>query len=316
MARFQQALYGVLDTQLIMAEWMGGKEKNGLLQNVVQTTMSAFARIWLGEEALNYLTVGLAMNVVFAVCGEDNTRTGGDERGKSVGARVAFVPGGRSEGGLLAGANLDSMWRPTKGRDWFVQPLKRGMKSGERKARKKHKLGAFLIHSDNQSQWRVVYAPFFTAPTEEVGPLPAQFVGDSKELLRAYTCCFVHWLREKGVGKTGKVSHQAFAELLHAIHADPKSLEASCQKIYGVAPSKAGLDEDSLERRFLEKLQPAFRARHCRSLRPGSGSSSGSIGKCIRRKRDSRGLMVPASDLRCSIWPPSHRGSGSCAWCV
>jgi len=232
---------------------MNSREKNGLLQHVVRTTMNAIIRIWFGEEAPRSLMVGLTMNVTIAVCGEDNTRAGGDERGKSVGARVAFVPGGRSEGGLFAGANLDSMWRSTKGRDWFVRPLKRGLKSGAKKT-KKQKFGAFLIHSDDQSEWKVVHAPFFSAPTGDVPTLPAQFTGDSKELLRAYTCCFVHWLRDKGMGKTKKASNAGFAALLHAIQAKPDSLETSCQKIYGVGLSRGSLDEDSLERRFLKKL--------------------------------------------------------------
>lgn len=146
------------------------------------------------------------------------------------------------------------MWRSTKGRDWFVRPLKRGLKSGAKKTKKKQKFGAFLIHSDNQSEWKVVHPPFLSEPTGDVPTLPAQFTGDSKELLRAYTCCFVHWLRDRGMGKTKKASSAGFAALLHAIQAKPDSLETSCQKIYGVGLSRGSLDEDSLERRFLKKL--------------------------------------------------------------
>jgi len=231
---------------------MNTREKNGLQQHVTQVTTSTLVGTWFGQGLPRRLEAGLVTNVVIAVCGEDNTRSGGDERGGHAAAKSAFVPGGKSEGGQFMAANLDSPWRSTKGRDWFEKILGHRMKSAAKKTRDKtRRLGAFVIHSDDQSDSRLVYAPFLGAAANTPGPVPATFAGDHNEFLRAYACGFVHWLRVRA-GKRSVVQAR-FAQFLRGLQASPKDLDKISQEIYGV-PFSAPRGDDGLEWRFLKSL--------------------------------------------------------------
>src|SRR5690606_50296 len=195
---------------------MDARDKDGLRQHVVQRCASSLAVLAFGDAIDRDFEAGLCQNLVIALLGENNARTGGSGRGAYAAARSKFVPGGASSGGKLPPIDLDSQWRKTKGRDHFIKPLKQGLKAGLKAADDKPgagRLAPFLLLDDQGNPGHVVHAPFLTSSGATLPGVPASFDADFKELLRAYRSGFVHWLRDVA-GRGTADSRQRFGALL------------------------------------------------------------------------------------------------------
>jgi hypothetical protein len=232
---------------------MDARDKGGLLQHVVQRALSSLVVMAFGDGVDRDLEAGLCQDVVIALLKENNARTGGSGRGAYAPPRSKFVPGGLSSGGKLPPINLDSQWRATKGADYFVKPLRLGQKNGAKHVDGKEadRLAHFLLHDDAGTGKHAVRAPFL-ARIGELPSVPATFVADGKELLRAYRSGFVHWLREFA-GTNANDSRQKFASMLRALAAGSGKVsfaEASAQA-YGMPLSASGPTPPSLEWKFL-----------------------------------------------------------------
>ncbi len=225
-----------------------------LQQQFVQIAMLALFQAYYADRVPPAFLGGLSTNLVIDQFGEVNTRVDGDLRGKITPAIEVFVPGGASEGGVLAKNSADSRWRDKQGADHFLPTLRASQKEGESLNKKtKNRLACFSIRSDSQADTFVVAAPFLGTAAAKSGLPPPAFQGDYAELIRSYKSCFVYWLQTKS--KAGeKASREAFAALLKNL-ADPTKpgeFEQLFKDAYGGVPlSNAEADKNSLEGQFL-----------------------------------------------------------------
>ncbi len=233
------------------------REKSGLLQHVLQRCASSLCVTTFGDSIDRDFEAGLSQNLVVALLKENNARTGGSGKGAFAGARSVFVAGGASGGGSLAGINLDSQWRGTKGRDYFVKPLKLGQRAGGKATESKEardRLGSFALAGEDGTR-HVVTAPFLGPPPDGLPSVPATHVDDFKEMLRAYRSAFVRWLQEDA-GKGKADSTAKFGALLRSMAGSDGrvTFELACRKVYAERLSDAGPTPVSLEWRFLQWL--------------------------------------------------------------
>ncbi len=238
---------------------MDAREKGGLLQHVVQRAMSSLVVMAFGDNVDRDFEAGLCQDLVVALLKENNARTGGSGLGGYAAAREQFVAGGASSGGALAAINLDSQWRQTKGKDYFIRPLKQGQRNGSKHAAAKEpkdKIGNFLLQDDNGKPDHVVRAPFLGPPAKGLPSVPANYDADFKELLRAYRSGFVFWLRESAGKSTGD-SKLKFAGMLRELAegGGKVTFELACRRAFGERLSADGPTPPSLEWRFLAWLQ-------------------------------------------------------------
>ncbi|NUP96395.1 MAG: hypothetical protein HUU28_09550 [Planctomycetaceae bacterium] len=236
---------------------MDSKEPTGLHQNVAQRAAVTLCWHTFGNALDPAFETAIGQVAVIDIYGENNTRSGGSGRSNTTDGMTAFIPGGRSEGGLLPPTNADSEWRVTAGKDYFVKPLKEGQKAGAKGGAKakEEKLVYFQLKSDDTSKRTYVRAPFFGSAAQGK-ELPApEFMTDYLEFFRAYKSAFLHWLREFGAAKPVE-AHALFAQLLKGIAeaGSAATFEEVVKESYKVPLSTADLGQDSLEARFLAWL--------------------------------------------------------------
>ena len=236
---------------------MDARERSGLLQHVLQRCATSLCVTTFGDSIDRDFEAGLSQNLVVLLLKENNARSGGSGKGAYAAERSVFVAGGASSGGTLAAINLDSQWRGTKGRDYFVKPLKLGQRAGGKATEGKElkdRIGSFALAAEDGTRY-VVAAPFLGPPPDGLPGVPANASDDFKEMLRAYRSGFVHWLHEvAGKGKADSVTK--FGALLRAMAGSDGrvSFELACRRTYGERLSDAGPAPPSLEWRYLQWL--------------------------------------------------------------
>lgn len=223
-----------------------------LQQQFMQIAMLSLLRSCYAERVPPAFLGGISTNLVIDVFGQVNTRVDGDLRGKITPAREVFVPGGASEGGVLAKNSADSRWRDKQGADHFLPTLRSSQKEGESLNKKvKNRLACFSVRSDDESERFLVAAPFLGAGAKGEAP-PQPFQGEYAELIRSYKSCFLYWLQTKWKSSE-KASREAFATLLKNL-ADPEKqgeFEQVFKDSYGLPLSNADADKNSIEGQFL-----------------------------------------------------------------
>lgn len=234
---------------------MNDREETGLVQYVAQRGMHSLCWFYFGDALGPEFESVLALDVVIALYGENNARTGTATRGNTTQARSVFIPGAPLDDGFLPKNNADSPWRETLGTDHFVKVLRRAQKSAERDAPKDApENGSFELTSDDTSKHTLVSAPFLGAAAQDKTPPAAEFLQDYAEFYRAYKACFGFWLRTEGAAKGGKkASEELFAKLGRELLAKPE-LEATFASVYGEPLSSADPTKPTLETRFLAWL--------------------------------------------------------------
>ena len=232
---------------------MDRREKSGLLEHVLHHASNQLGMSLVGEEFDFTMRRGLSTNLVIELLGQNNARAGGSNSSSSKNSQSKFVRGGMSQGGKLPPQNADSQWRRDKGRHHFARVLAQGQKQGANIANpdlNEARLVAFAVQSSDGSGSRhCVAAPFLGEhiPDKQI---PAAFLSDYMDFLRAYDAAFVHWLRTEARTSNKSKSEAAFAELLHLAD-DPLAYAIAVEKRYDVPLSASDLSQDCLERRFL-----------------------------------------------------------------
>lgn len=194
----------------------------------------------------------ISINLVIEMFGEIDTRADGRLEGRSTSAREMFIPGGRSEGGILPANSADNRWRFDHGRDFFLRTLRQSQKEAQReKERSRVKHANFMLRSRDDVVRKLIHAPFFGA-REPLADPPAPLEEDQSEFLRAYRCAFVHFLRNAGA-KSKRDSPERFAAFLVAFGQEPRveAFESTLEEIYEVPLSTDDLDKNCLEGRYL-----------------------------------------------------------------
>ncbi|MFO0984923.1 MAG: hypothetical protein U1E76_24875 [Planctomycetota bacterium] len=246
--------YGVTPTgkdDLFRGTDMNGREGKGLLQHVTQKAADLLLREYHGASLDPSLELGLAINMVIELYGENNARAGGSGSGSMTSQYSKFVAGGKSSGGQLARRNADSRFRESKGRDHFVAALRTSQRQGAELAAKNDKslrgdcAWFALSESSAAATPTAVRAPFLCdRPDQDV---PANLRNDYLEFLRAYKSAFAHWLETKAVPNDPTITTaDAFARMLRPA--------TNLADVYGAPLSSADPALDTLETRFLKWL--------------------------------------------------------------
>ncbi len=253
---------------------MNERNPAALAHHVAQLCARSLIEQAMGRDFDPMLGGALSSAIVIEEFGTLDTRTDGDLRSRATLAREMFIPGGRSEGGLLPPILADGRWRTRQAAGFFVTELRQSQAAGAKLG--DDKLRCFELRDDGEKS-HVVRAPFMgREATAQVGLSPA-FQLDYAELLRAYRCAFVHWLSQAAAGKE---SPQRFASLLAALAREKPAatkepegeawdddgtgaLEAASpmqqgrgflalvEETYGAPLSSAQAGEECLEGRFL-----------------------------------------------------------------
>ena len=236
---------------------MNEREPRGMEQQVAQLAANSLIDSTFGARIPPSLAGALAVNLTIDIFGECETRADGDLRARRTEAYEMFVPGGASEGGILAPNSAQSRWREDQGSDGFASVLQDAQRAGT-KANKRSTAGPrhFELQDDEKIQRTVVSAPFLgTAAAAQEPDIPATFEGDWQEFLRAYRSGFVYWLRREAAGKAQE-SRVAFARFLAELaSAEELDLERTLALSFQCeALSSAELGPDTLEGMFLAWL--------------------------------------------------------------
>ena len=244
---------------------MNAKEATGMVQHVVQTATEWMIEHCYGESMPPALINGFAMNVVVALYGENNVRSGGGSGGKSTGSYSRFVRGGSSSGGKLPAKSADSHWRKEKGRDLFVKDLRSAQKEGarvmfKRNGAQRDKRAFFSLRSIDGESGYAVEAPFLNGAGHRE-PVPEEFTDDFLEFHRAYRCAFTHWLIDKARAAKGRTSSQDLMRRLlqelprrTAGAEDHKPFDDVANDVYGQPLTAEEGGTKSLEWGFLDWL--------------------------------------------------------------
>lgn len=222
-------------------------------EQITQLSLNSMIRRLYDDGLPPTVVHSMSINMVIELFGEIDTRADGHLEGRSTSAREVFVPGGRSEGGILPMASADNRWRAEHGKDHYLRTLRQAQKDGSKeKGRSKIKHANFVLHSHDEVVRKLIYGPFLGSKVEPLEAPPRALAEDQSEFLRAYRVAFVYWLQEGGAGNE-KLSKQKYAAWLSKL-ADLDSVEAfeqSFTEIYEVPLSSAELDKNCLEGRFL-----------------------------------------------------------------
>jgi hypothetical protein len=245
---------------------MDEREETGLLQHVVQRATHSLCWYAFARTLDPAFESGLAQDMVVAIYGENNTRSGGNGRGSQKEGWSQFVPGGLSQGGTLPKNNADSLWREDLGADHFVKVLRLSQRAGGKDARSAaEKLPHFQILHDDGAKRMNVRAPFLGLAARAKPLPPKEYQGDYREFFRAYKTCFAFWMYEHGAGPKKSESHAKFLQLLEQVAAGVPhdgdgegapgdAFEAQVSAVYGMPWSAEDPDPDNLEWRFLAWL--------------------------------------------------------------
>ncbi len=233
---------------------MDAREPSGLLQNVAQRAAVTLCWHTFGNALDPAIETAIGQIAVIELYGENNTRSGGSGRSNSTDGITAFIPGGRSEGGVLPPNNAESLWREGGGKDYFLKALKEGQKAGAKGGArtKEEKLFYFQLRSDDTSKRTFVRAPFFGSAAQGKELPTPEFLTDYLEFFRAYKSCFLHWLRMESAAKPEASKAQLAALLREVAEAGSAvGFEELVLEVYKLPLSASDLTKDSLEQRFL-----------------------------------------------------------------
>lgn len=251
-------------------------EKTGLGQHACEKAAASMFWRYFGDNDALFYEAAQAQNLTIAVFEENNVRTGAPvvkNSGASTAAFEVFVPGGNSAGGTLPGrgaiAIIDvPLWRETKGRDHYTDPLEEAMEEGHKLAKKakdeqrKNEIVHFVVHGKKASDKTYVTAPFFGPAAERKELPPVEYLEDYEEFFRAYRAAFFHWLQTRALGKREEAENAArFAELNRrlATRAADLRFHELCEELYDLPLSSASMEEDTLETRFLTWISKGAR---------------------------------------------------------
>lgn len=223
-----------------------------LEEQITQLSMNELLTRLYDEGLPPTLLHSLSINLVIEQFGEIDTRADGRLEGRSTSAREMFIPGGRSEGGILPANSADNRWRFDHGRGFFLRTLRQSQKEAQKeKDRSRVKHANFMLRSSDDVVRKLIHAPFF-GPREPLAEPPPALEEDQSEFLRAYRCAFVHFLRNAGA-KSKRDSPERFAAFLVAFGQEPRveAFESTLQEVYEVPLSTEDLDKNCLEGRYL-----------------------------------------------------------------
>ena len=237
---------------------MNAREKTGQLEHVVQRAMFSLVWNYYGLQVDPLLQAALAQNMVVALYGENNARSGGSGQGAKTEGIEAFIPGAPGQGGGLPATNADCRWRLTRGADFFQRALRQAQKAGAAvrdAGADKDKVSRFVMLSEDERDKHVVKAPFLGRAARAKDAVPATFLPDYLEFYRAYRGAFLNWVQTSGAGNP-RASAQRFGELLRrlATPVEGRDFETACHEVYGISLGGTGASADSLEGRFLAWL--------------------------------------------------------------
>ena len=247
-------------------------EKDGQRQHVVQQMAAALTNKTLNRYDVPLLDKGLAVHMTVAVCGKANT-IDGEGAISSTGASTApyerFVPGGKSEGGVLPAISAvgfdvtrESHWRKTKPGKLYFTALRAGQKQGGKRAKKDKKRPLYRrpeAHFGLTSPIgtnTAVTAPFLGEFADKRPYPEGEFLNDFREFFRSYQTCFLDWLQTTGSeGDTPEAANGKFLQLLSKLSLEKDvSLDDAVQAVYQEPLSS--LDGSAgLEWRFLLWLE-------------------------------------------------------------
>lgn len=238
---------------------MNSRTDNGLQQQIAQLAALSLLDNYYGSKIPPALAGGLSVMLTVDQFGECNTKVDGDLRERRTEAYEMFVPGGQSEGGILATNFADSRWRKKQGADFFKGVLRQAQKAGAKEAKRIRgpKNRHFELENDTKNKRITVSGPFLGSQAADISDLEEMFLGERDEFLRSYRTGFLHWLRTASMGKANK-SAPRFAQWLQTL-ADPvegEEFEVMTKRIFGDVPlSDVDSSEATLEGRFLAWIQ-------------------------------------------------------------
>ncbi|MFT7678707.1 MAG: hypothetical protein ACI8QC_002703 [Planctomycetota bacterium] len=234
---------------------MNARTDNGLQQQIAQLAALSLLDNYYGAKIPPALAGGLSVMLTVDQFGECNTKVDGDLSERRTEAYEMFVPGGQSEGGILATNFADSRWRKKQGADFFKGVLRQAQKAGAKEAKriKGPKNRHFELENDTKNKRVIVSGPFLGSGAADISDLQEMYHGERAEFLRSYRTGFLHWLRTASMGKS-KASAPQFAQWLQTL-ADPQEgedFEAMTKRIFGDVPlSDKESGKETLEGRFL-----------------------------------------------------------------
>lgn len=231
---------------------MNQKNPLEMEQQITQLAAMALYESYYGSRLPGALVGGLANNIVIDIYGEVDTRLDGSLKSNQTNARSVFIPGGRSEGGLLPENSAKNRWRDDAGKDYFIRVLRKAQKAGKSHNKStKHKYKSFLLVNAAGSQRHVTTAPVFGSVAADRATPPDSVADDYSEFLRAYKSGFLYWLQTQAAGK--KESRAKFGEFLVTLaQGTPKDFESAIEEFYGAPLSSKEVDKNDLEGRFLK----------------------------------------------------------------
>ncbi|MEM9800010.1 MAG: hypothetical protein AAGA20_06760 [Planctomycetota bacterium] len=234
---------------------MNSRSPTGMQQQIAQLAGNTLFDNMYGEKIPPSLAGAFSVNNVIDIYGECNTRIDGDLRVRRSEALEIFVPGGRSEGGVLPPNLADSRWRGEHGKDRYLVALQGAQSAGENQAKKRaDRVRLFVLQDDDMRSRMALRAPFLGSPAlanELI--IPDEFYGDSLEFFRSYRTGFVYWLQQEGM-RSSKAARSAFGEVLSKLaqaDAGADSLEATIEEVYGRPLSSEDPVKEDLEGEFL-----------------------------------------------------------------
>lgn len=247
-------------------------DKDGQRQHVVQQMAAALLTKTLNRLDVPLLDKGLAVHMTVAVCGKANT-VDGEGAISSTGASTApyerFVPGGKSEGGVLPAVPAigfdsirESRWREADDGELYFDALAKGQNQGAKRAKKNKKRvlyrrkEAHFGLTSPESKHTVATAPFLGKPADQRPYPEGKFLNDFREFFRSYQTCFLDWLEKTGSeGDTPEAAKEKFLQLLSKLSLEREvDLDDAVVAIYG-EPLTTLDGTTGLEWRFLSYLE-------------------------------------------------------------
>ncbi len=243
---------------------MNERAKTGLLQHVTQYGADRLIRHCFPNAIDPGMQIGLAVDLVIEQYGENNSYVAGSGEGHSTPGKHKFVRGGRSQGGTFAKTDADSHWRHDHGKDWFIAVLRAAQKEGakmsvEASETKPGPMAHFCLDDKNDTASHDFVTAPFLGPHGASKEVPAEFVSDYQEFLRAYRSGFTHWLatEAKATAVAAKdAAARPFATILvRSSGTTPaKPFDDNVTALYGVALTSTDATSGALEWQFLTWL--------------------------------------------------------------